>query len=109
MGYMKHHAIVVSSYDNKLLTKAHAKANEIFENKLISNIVDGIINDYQSFFVAPDGSKEGWDESDEHDKKRTKLIEWIDLQAFEDKSNAIDYSELFLGEDNGHSKVERHN
>ncbi len=31
------------------------------------------INGYYTFFVAPDGSKEGWDESNEMDKVREKV------------------------------------
>jgi hypothetical protein len=48
----------------------------------VSEIVKSNINGYKSFFVAPDGSKEGWLDSDEGDIQRTALIKF--LQGFRD-------------------------
>ena len=68
MGYNVEHAIVVTSWDNKLLAKAHKKANEIFPE--VSERVPHITNGGASFLVPPDGSKEGWEESDAGDVRR---------------------------------------
>jgi hypothetical protein len=104
MGYIKHHAIVVCGWDD--IAIAHEKAIEIF-GELVSNVVPGVINGYQSFFIAPDGSKEGWEVSTTHDDKRDEYIEWIKVQEATD--HYYSYAELFFGEDNGYSQVERHN
>ena len=108
MGYTKHHAIVVSSWDEKLLGKAHEKAVEIF-GKTVTNIVTSFVNTVDSFLIGPDGSKEGLNESDEGDTKRAMFIKWINLQAFEDGSNSLSFAELYYGEDNGKAEITNHN
>ena len=30
-----------------------------------------------SFFIPPDGSKEGWDDSEEGDKSRDRFVGWL--------------------------------
>lgn len=97
MGYIRHHTIVVTGYVENL-SKAHQLAKEIF-GSLVSEIIQSNVNGYESFFVAPDGSKEGWEESDNGDKNRQKFI---------DEVADVDYVELFFGDDNGESKIENH-
>lgn len=107
MGYIRHHAIVVTSYANR--TKiAHERAKEIF-GSACSEIVSSPINGYESFFIAPDGSKEGWEESQQGDKARALFIEFLENQKYEDGSNSISFVELFYGDDNGKSAVVNHN
>ncbi|RLI47235.1 hypothetical protein DRO61_08135 [Candidatus Bathyarchaeota archaeon] len=108
MGYIKHHGIAVTSWDEKILKKAHRLAKEIFK-KRASPIMNGDINSYLTFFIAPDGSKEGWEESDKDDISRSVFINWINKQAYEDGSNPLDFCEFFYGEDNDESEVTRHN
>ncbi|MGG3872975.1 hypothetical protein [Brevibacillus laterosporus] len=64
MGTIKHNAIVVTDADYAMdkLELVHKKAQELFSS-LVSPIIKSNSNGYQSFFVAPDGSKEGWEES----------------------------------------------
>lgn len=107
MGYIKHHTIIVTTYGEYVET-AHDKAIELFDG-LTSNIVKGKINGYSSFFIAPDGSKEGWDESNKFDELRKTFIDWVNEQAYEDGSNSIAFAEIFYGEDNGYCKIENHN
>lgn len=76
MGYIKHDSIVVVGFDERL-AKAHDKALVQFKG-LVSNIVDGGMNGYVSFFIGPDGSKEGWEESNVFDKKRVKYKKFLD-------------------------------
>jgi len=84
MGSMCHHAIVVTAFKN-YIPEAHAKAKEIIEapdkfghsNKLVSEIIESNINAYWSFFIAADGSKEGWDDSDLFNERRGEFIKWL--------------------------------
>jgi len=108
MGYIKHHAIVIASFDEELILKAHTKANELCEG-LVSELISYRINGGKSFFIAPDGSKEGWDESNQMNESRESFIDWVNEQAYEDESNALSFAELFFGEDNGESRVTEHN
>lgn len=101
MGYLKHNAIVVTSWDCKMMQKAHAKAVEIL-GKLVSPLIDGVVNSQTSFFVAPDGSKEGWAESNEHDEKRKEFLDWlIPNDCF------VSYIEVRFGGDDDHESIER--
>jgi hypothetical protein len=106
MGYMRHHAIIVTSFDADLVTQAHAKATGL--GMLVTNITRDSVNGYQSFLAAPDGSKEGWDESDAGDARRAEFIDWLDSRRYEDDSTSIDWVEVQYGDDNGDNKVLRH-
>src|SRR5262249_44412475 len=99
MGYMRHHAIVVASWKLGLLEAAHAKAESIF--KWVSPISPQMVNRFASFFIPPDGSKEGWDESNEGDVERDRFIEWLNTQRYEDGSTALDFVEVQFGDDDG--------
>lgn len=115
MGYIKHHTIVVVSWDKEKLKVVHRKARKVFKKhlphaeNLVSEIIRSSINDYHSFFVAPDGSKEGWFNSDWGDEARKEFVEYIKSLAYEDGSNSINFVELFFGEDDGEAEILDHN
>lgn len=79
MGYMVHHTFVVSSWDVKLLRRAQKKAKELFSKSehFVSNVTPAAVNGYHSFFVAPDGSKAGWDDSVEGWKARKAFVRYL--------------------------------
>ena len=107
MGYMRHHAIIVTSWDGELLRKAHKVAGELFEE--ISPVLEGYINSYHSFFVPPDGSKEGWEHSDDGDKRRDGLIAWLEGQRDEEQCTALEWVEVQYGDDDLETVVTRDN
>lgn len=77
MGYIRHHAIVVTDWRKEVVGEAQELAVELGMN--VSSVHQAPINDSYSFCVFPDGSKEGWEESDEGDRQREELIvalEW---------------------------------
>lgn len=76
MGRIRHNTIVVTSaeYLTDYLRKAHRKAKKIFP--YVSPISHEGINGYRSFFVPPDGSKEGWRDSAVGDRKREEFMNW---------------------------------
>lgn len=78
MGYLRRHAIVVTGDDyeeSKDILAAHAKATEIFP--WVSPICPPQVNGERSFFIPPDGSKEGWSDSDKGDERRNEFVEWL--------------------------------
>jgi len=105
MGYMRHHAIVVSSWSGEDTRKAHKHAMDIFP--LVSEILTTNINGYHSFFIPTDGSKEGWDESDLGDDRRDSFIKWINSQRYEDGSSSLDWVEVQYGDDNKQTIIVR--
>lgn len=59
MGYIQHNPILVTGTCGMHIVRLKALA--IFGDVLVSELVSSGVNDIKSFFVAPDGSKEGWE------------------------------------------------
>lgn len=110
MGYIKHNAIVVtgSMHDSHKLHKAYDKARELFGYNGVSDILQSPLNNYISFFIAPDGSKEGWDDSNEGDSKRKQLADYIDSLAYGDGSTSVQFVDVSYDEEH-EAEVERTN
>lgn len=102
MGYMRHHAIVVTGFSQERVDLAHSRAQQ-FGNS-VSDIVLSPLNGYSSFFIAPDGSKEGWEDSDNGDDNRDEFILW--LNAYEDKGY-LDWAEMQYGDEGGNDLMLR--
>jgi hypothetical protein len=96
MGRIWHHAIVVSSYMEDLIRRAHLKAESLGCN--CTDVTREGVNGWASFLVAPDGSKEGWPDSDEGDARRDSFISWLDAQRYEDGSTSLYWVEVSFGE-----------
>jgi len=76
MGYIRHHTIAVTSFSKERLKECYEKAKKI-ENINLTSIYASNINSWYTFYVVPDGSKEGWSASKDGDIAREKLIELI--------------------------------
>lgn len=102
MGYIRHNAIVVTSWDEYLLSEAHKKAAEIFNQVApITPITPKGRNGYASFLVAPDGSKEGWELSEVGNVCRERFVTWLDSQRDEDGSTPLQWLETQFGDSQG--------
>lgn len=120
MGYMRRHAIIVTAFNEKDIERARAEALRIFgqerpvpayvprglkwkpelEIGMVSTVVQGVANGELSFFVGPDGSKEGWAHSDEGDSRRAEFVAWLR------RPNSMCYwVELFYGDDGGDAAI----
>lgn len=105
MGYIRHHAIIVTSWKQNKIEEAHRVACDIFP--VVSEITKNIVNHYMSFFIPPDGSKEGWDESEIGNKRRDKFITWLDKQRWGDGSTCLGWVEIQYEDDDGVNKITR--
>jgi hypothetical protein len=103
MGYIRHHAIIVTSFGSAYINAAHAEARRLFP--YTTEIAVSPVNEYYSFLVPPDGSKEGWPESDESDANRDALIAWLDQQRCEDGSSNLDWVEVVYSHDDYSNEV----
>jgi hypothetical protein len=115
MGYMRHHMIVVTTYDQSLIQLAHAKAQEIFGEPNVhgkavgvTDIMQSPVNHYYTFFVPTDGSKEGWPDSDQGDERRVTFVEWLNHQRYEDQSSPFKWAEVQYGDDERDNRMLRH-
>lgn len=99
MGYMKHHAIVITSWKKGLIESAREEAMKLFDPRQVSEVTPETVNGYRSLLIAPDGSKEGWAESDRGNMARDVFVGWIKEQTYEDGSNPFDWVEVMYGDD----------
>jgi hypothetical protein len=107
MGYIRHHAVIVSGYDSDAMQEAHEKAKQFFAligdpvdpqmAPLVSPIIPALVNGYCAFFIAPDGSKEGWGKSDEGDTARERFLGWLRLNR--KRLHYIQWAEIEYGGD----------
>jgi len=117
MGYMRHHGIMITGSDlheDSLFNKdnyltisiVHEKAKQIFPEKLVSDLQMSVMNAYKSFAIFPDGSKEGWSDSDEGENRRDAFIKWI--QGDTRSRSFIDWVEIQYGDDERMTRICRH-
>ncbi len=104
--YYRHHAIVVTGCIRPYIEHSHKKAVEIFTD--VSEIVESNLNNYASFFVPPDGSKEGWEESVAGDENRERFVKYLDSLRCKGGGPFLDWVELFYGDDNHECEIVTH-
>ena len=98
MGYNRHHAIIVSSWSDEHIETAHALAR-IF-CRAVSGIVNSRSEGVRSFFIPPDGSKEGWEDSNDGDHERETFIASISREKL-----YLKWVEVQYGDDNKETKI----
>lgn len=115
MRNIRHHALIVTCNDRKVLETIRAKIVELYKTHmeasngvhLVSEIKESIVNHYASFFIIPDGSKEGYDASDDGDIIREKIIAYINPLCTSEAYH-LSYGEISYGADDGSTSF-RHN
>lgn len=75
------------------------RRNLVKRSNLVSEILESVTNQYYTFLVAPDGSKEGWETSDLYDAIRKSFIQYLD-------ETDIQFIEVAFDSDNDMSNVE---
>lgn len=78
MGHIRHDAIIVTGWDSERVKRGRGMAELL--GLPCSAVVKSHVNGYESFLIAPDGSKEGWLDSDRGDELRAKWCAWIKTQ-----------------------------
>jgi len=106
MGYIRNHSIIVEASYGGHIQNAHTKASAIFP--YVSPISPEVVNGSRSFFIPPDGSKEGWEESHEGDARREEFKKWLREQEYEDGSSPISWVEVWFGGDDRDAKIVSH-
>lgn len=102
MGYMRHHAILVTAFDVERAEKIRTKAIELLGSQ-VSELNISKVNAYASFVVFPDGSKEGWEDSNDGDDKRAEFKSWLS-----DPNYRCDWAEVQYGDEGGDDRILEH-
>jgi len=114
MGYIRHHGILVTGTYGEWAEKAHKEAVRIRDEigtgifgpcVAISELAGPMVNDTWSFAVFPDGSKEGWGESDAGDSFRERFMAWLRGQMYEDGSSPLGWVVVQYGDNECETKV----
>src|SRR5947208_3455939 len=103
MGHIRHHMIVVTSFSDTELRSAKERADALFP--AVTDIVESPLNGFRSFFIAPDGSKEGWEDSDAGDQQRSEFVDYLRTFAYEDGSSSLTWAEVQYGDDDFHDAL----
>lgn len=82
MGYFKDQHLIIVSSDEEPLKELRTKAVELLHEKLpdadygsyLPPVLHGLANFLEVLFIPADGSKEGWETSNEMDDIRQELI-----------------------------------
>lgn len=116
MRNIKHHAILITAHDLKVLQQLKVViADMIKQNieasngiKLLGEITESLINNFYSFIVFPDGSKEGHETSDDADILRKKITTHIEQYNKANKENPINFIEVYFGSDDATAGILNH-
>ena len=104
MGYMRHHAILVTTFNKKLAEDAYERALIVFGGH-VTPIMEAPVNDYYTFLIPPDGSKEGWADSDYGNEARAEFITYLEKFRYEDRSHPFDWVEIQYGDDDHETEL----
>jgi len=103
---MRSHAIVVESWNAIMLASAHAEARKLFDGIApVTEVTPEASNGRRAFMVAPDGSKEGWEESDRGDAARSAFKDYLRSQYHDDGSTSLRWAEVMFADDEGRAAV----
>jgi hypothetical protein len=97
MGAIIHQAVVVTACDPWAKT-AHTKAVRLCGKDHVTELGPALTNGFRSFLVIPDGSKEGWIESDVGAEHREAFVNWLNRQRYGDGSSPYDWVLVEYGE-----------
>lgn len=98
MGYIRHHAIIVTHWDFDKIVDMHRFATLCNLNP--TRIMESH-NNFKTFFIPPDGSKEGWPDSNHADQERKRFKQFL-----RKRHNYADWTEISYGGDIGHSQID---
>jgi hypothetical protein len=106
VGYIRHHAIIVTSW-----SKTHGETALVEARRAgcqTTGLSESKVNGYWTFLVCPDGSKEGWDDSNLGDNQREEFIAWLDSTRTEDGGSHYSWAEVQYGDDEGETTITAH-
>jgi hypothetical protein len=108
VGYQRHHAIVVTAWGEGVVDARNAiaaLASQASACVFVSDVTPCAMNGYQSFLVAPDGSKEGWQDSDEGDVARDAIKAYLRSLAYDDGSTRFGWVEVQFCDDERETSI----
>jgi hypothetical protein len=107
MGLMQHDAVVATTWKEECFYRVLRVVNSWGYPYRFLDSAASVQNGYRTILLTPDGSKEGWTESDRGDSLRTRFINLLHEDNYEDGTSPWSWVEVSWGELG--SKVKRGN
>jgi len=99
MGVENNEVIIATTWDDNAVLKVQEWIKSLPEDqRSLFAILPSIVNGKQTVFLAPDGSKKGWEESDRGKLLRDEFIKQLKTFDYDDGSNPFDFVEVGYGE-----------
>jgi len=100
MGVENNNVVIATTWNENEVARIKTWVHEIKDKFWESLFIFGpvAINSKTTVVMVPDGSKEGWEESDRGDELRSKFIAEIEKANYGDGSSPWDYVEVGFGE-----------
>ena len=99
MGVENNNVVIATTWNKKEVERIKSWIDDLNDfGKGLFLFGDKKINGIITVVMVPDGSKEGWIESDEGDKLRAIFITELEKGNYEDGSSPWDYIEVGYGE-----------
>lgn len=106
MGYIKHDAIIVTSWNDEAIIAARDAATRCCLQAI--GPCAPMVNGYRTMLVCPDGSKEGWTNSDDGDSQRAEFIDYLRGIKYEDGSSCLEWVAVAYGNDDRKASISDH-
>ena len=99
MGVINHNAVLAVTWSAEVAVKIRGwiAAKQVEDKQLFLEHF-APMNGYTTFILCPDGSKEGWEESDRGDALRAAFLEHLGTYDNSDHSSPVEWIEVGFGE-----------
>lgn len=99
MGVENNEAVIATTWKDECIDKIKAWiASRPEKQQKLFVFVNSLENGKTTVFLAPDGSKKGWDTAEEIERLRDEFIGFLKTFDYEDGSSPINYVEVGYGE-----------
>lgn len=99
MGVENNECVIATTWDKNVIEKLKLWIKSVAEEyQSLFVFVRGTCNSKETLFLAPCGSKKGWEEDKILENIRNALIKILESFNYEDGSSPIDWVEIGYGE-----------
>lgn len=99
MGIKNNECVIATTWDEKAVEDMRTWISKLPDDQQrLFAVIPSLVNGKQTIFLAPDGSKKGWDEAERGETLRNQFIEQLETFDYDDGSNPFDFVEVGYGE-----------
>lgn len=98
MGVENNNAVIATTWSKEEVARIKEWVGLLPKMKSLFLFGEEEINGKTTVVMVPDGSKEGWSESDDGDELRNSFIKELEKADYDDGSNPWDFVEVGFGE-----------